>query len=674
MFHQQLPTYTGTSALPTTQHPPAPFPSGSRLDLSRVPPSQHTAAYEYDSFVSRLTFNSKDLITSLTRVAGENLHNTDAIVAVLEQRILSSAPPVKLPMLYLVDSIVKNIGGPYVNAFRVNLFHTFTHAYGSTTPQVRMSMHRLLGTWPPVFGMEVVTAMRRRVSHIDAASQPHPSPPPMQSQEYQGLHMPRGLTMPQGLQMPPQIPQATVPSYSSKSTAAVSISRGIPHRNLMPQPPAVTSTALNPSAPSPQLGLLRSEPLRSAQPRTEGSFLQVQSTMEEVSRKASMGIAPSNHQIFTINRLITTLLPTSLSPEREALHAYQAQLRELPTRLASSAPSFPPPAAAYPPPPSVPVSDALTNLLRNPPPGLLAPQAPTPSLSLGTASLADVDVPRHRVPPPRPQLPQQPDLPKVLKFADLKTISHAAAVRSLYADLPHLSKSDGMRFAAKEQLREHLDWLFLKNRSKRARERGLAVGGSSRCWFDKVSKLLGEEDENESDGQRVDLTAGRSGHADSGKKGDRMANAIVATGASEKCMACQEEIESFWSDEEQAWMLKDAIRTEDGEVYHRTCVESSSTPRTDDGFAEGDQGLEEETLKAEVDTDVVVLKIESEAVKTEEKTLAEALTPVKSECAEEKASRKRGRGALDQSATKDGDGDGIEAKPVKKAKVESSVV
>lgn len=678
MFHQLSP-YTGTTSLPTAQPqpqpqpPPAHLPAVPRLDLSRIPPAQHPAAFEYDSFVSRLTFNSKDLITTLTRVAGENLHNSDAIVAVLEQRILSAPPTVKLPMLYLLDSIVKNIAGPYIAVFRVNLFHTFTNAYSNTTPQVRMSMHRLLNTWPPVFGMEVVTAMRRRAADIDAASQPA-IPPFIQPQAYQGLQMSRGLTMPQGLQMPPPHRPQSMPPYPPKPRPAVPLSRPMqprpppPPPSIVPHASVVAPPHVSPVVPAPSPGL------RTTPPQAEPSFLQVQSLMQDISRKASMGVAPSNHQLFTINRLITTLLPTSHPHERNLLLTFQSQLRELPTRLASNArqQQFAPPPAAYQAP--VQASDALSSLLRNPPPGLLAPTV-QPHVS---ASLNDIRIPRHSLPPPpRRQLPQQPDLPNVLKFADLKSLSHAAAVRSLYADLPHLSKSDGMRFATKEKLREHLDWLFQRNRSKRARERGFTVGGSSRCWFDSIKKILGAENGKAgNEEEKGGIRKTREGVEVRGED-TKLSNAVVAIGASEKCEACQEEIDSFWSDEQQAWMLKDAMRTDDGEAYHRTCVESVSTPRYDGGGTdEGDVGRGEVKTEVEVKADTMSAEVRQK----EDAPIVKAENEVSgtdSILGGEIRSKKRGRD--DEHRTggglywKEGLSVDDDASSVKKAKVEGFV-
>lgn len=683
MFHQ-LPPYAGTAALPSAPTSsvvvasggfasvaPAAVastvpaaPSGGPLDLSRVPPNQHHAALEYAEFASRLTFNSKELINMLTRVAGENLHNADAIVAVLEQRIVAALPAAKLPLLYLVDSIVKNIGSPYAAVFGVNLFHIFTTAYANTTPEVRMNMHRLLNMWPPIFGMEVVTAMRRRAADIDAAAQ-HMGTVPIQGRApaYPGLQMPQGLRMPQGMQMPPpnvpppNAPQPPInPSQPPMAPYAQQLGKpAMPQRPVMGLvPPQSAALGLSQGAARPVLRSAAVSADASAAPaQPSPQFTRVESMMHDISRKASMGVAPSNHQLFTINRLITTLLSASASSptataERDSLLRFQQQLREIPARVVAQprpTASTPFPTPPFAQPHAIPgqASQALSSLLRNPPPGLLAPQQHRPNMLRGAiprgpppAAMSAMHAPPPHGPPvPRRPSPAAPTLPKVLKFSDLKNVSHASAVRSLYTDLPHLSKSDGMRFATKGQLREHLDWLFKKNRSKRARERGLAIGGSSRCWFEPLKDIFGvgrspakKDGEDDNASGTTTPTANGSEGAGSARGADE-STAILAQGASEKCQACHEELESFWSDEQQAWMVRDAIRTDDNEVYHKTCIEMSGTAHdsTDHADEAPVENKDEPTPSPAKQETAPTPKLEEASIKAVEATVKAEQTP-----------------------------------------------
>lgn len=214
---------------------------------------------------------------------------------------------------------------------------------------------------------------------------------------------------------------------------------------------------------------------------------------------------------------------------------------------------------------------------------------------------------------PPPSVPVfKASAPIPLKFADLKTISHAAAVRSLYTELPHLSKSDGMRFSTKEALREHLDWLFRQNRRKRARSQSVVVGGTSRCWYEPLSVFLGKEES--SSGKRgsdkksvgsvnanetVYRTSSNGNASDrDAKESNSMNDAIESKGDNEVCQACNESFESYWDDDKHAWMLKEATRTDDGEVFHPRCVELTEV--TEEVESEDGNEIEGRVVKEEV--------------------------------------------------------------------------
>lgn len=146
-----------------------PPPSGLQLDLTHLPPQMRTSAVEYDVFVSELSFNSKEIINNLTRVAHENIASSPAIATVVVQRILTSPPDRKLPLLYLMDSISKNVGEPYVSNFTSSAPRVFLNAYRSAGQSVRASMQRLLNTWIMVFGTTVVDSIRRDCIPLDAS-------------------------------------------------------------------------------------------------------------------------------------------------------------------------------------------------------------------------------------------------------------------------------------------------------------------------------------------------------------------------------------------------------------------------------------------------------------------------------------------------------------------------
>ena len=110
---------------------------------------------EYALELRELKVNSKPIITSLTMLAGEiggsNPAAADAIAGVVEKRIRTSEPKLKLTALYLLDSIAKNIGGHYVARFAAKLPETFLAAHVVADEPTRKSMARLFHTWRPIF-------------------------------------------------------------------------------------------------------------------------------------------------------------------------------------------------------------------------------------------------------------------------------------------------------------------------------------------------------------------------------------------------------------------------------------------------------------------------------------------------------------------------------------------
>lgn len=135
------------------------------------------ACREYQSSLEDLTFNSKPHINMLTILAEENLQFTKDIVAIIEAQIAKAPSAEKLPVLYLVDSIVKNVGGEYLEVFAKNLVTSFICVFEKVDENTRKSLFKLRSTWDEIFPLKKLYALDVRVNSLDPAWPIKPLPP-----------------------------------------------------------------------------------------------------------------------------------------------------------------------------------------------------------------------------------------------------------------------------------------------------------------------------------------------------------------------------------------------------------------------------------------------------------------------------------------------------------------
>lgn len=93
-------------------------------------------------------FPDKVIINALTGTATR--HRADkaqAITTVLQNMLVDPNHPAKhkLPICYLVDSIVKNISDPYADLFEVGLTHWFCSAYDAVDDKSKVRINNSRG-------------------------------------------------------------------------------------------------------------------------------------------------------------------------------------------------------------------------------------------------------------------------------------------------------------------------------------------------------------------------------------------------------------------------------------------------------------------------------------------------------------------------------------------------
>ncbi|KAK9836295.1 hypothetical protein WJX81_002795 [Elliptochloris bilobata] len=127
----------------------------------------------YASELADLTINSKPVINTLTMLAAENLRAAPSIAAAIERHVATCPPKHKLPALYLVDSIAKNVGQPFIGLFAQNLPQVYATVW-QAAPETRNALEKLRATWHGVFADAVLASVARAAQGTQAAALPAP--------------------------------------------------------------------------------------------------------------------------------------------------------------------------------------------------------------------------------------------------------------------------------------------------------------------------------------------------------------------------------------------------------------------------------------------------------------------------------------------------------------------
>ncbi|XP_034244505.1 uncharacterized protein LOC117647097 [Thrips palmi] len=106
-----------------------------------------TAVESFSRSLAELTVNSKPHINFLTLVAQQNSYQAEAIVQTVHDQLIKTSCLTKLPILYLIDSIMKNVGKEYIDLFSPVLVSNFANIYAEVDKSTQQLMGFLRQTW-----------------------------------------------------------------------------------------------------------------------------------------------------------------------------------------------------------------------------------------------------------------------------------------------------------------------------------------------------------------------------------------------------------------------------------------------------------------------------------------------------------------------------------------------
>ncbi|EGD82766.1 hypothetical protein PTSG_03416 [Salpingoeca rosetta] len=168
-----------------------------------------------------------------------------------------------------------------------------------------------------------------------------------------------------------------------------------------------------------------------------------------------------------------------------------------------------------------------------------------------------------------------PDLTNIaiVELTDLsiKETKEDAYITLMYEAQPTQCKQCGLRFPdnASEEFKLHYDWHFRKNQE---RQQAAVV---SRGWY------LSETDWVKYAGSKLD-TMPEPETQEQKKAEEERARTILGTQRvkakdDQRCKICREKFGTYYDDEEEEWLLQDAIETDEG-LFHISCYEVASRP------------------------------------------------------------------------------------------------
>ncbi|WWC94197.1 hypothetical protein V866_001037 [Kwoniella sp. B9012] len=565
---------------------------GGFYNQPHVPPHDPFRAY-YADRLRQLTFNSRPIIQDLSMMAGaqrdqNNWEGMNAIVQEIEEATLRALPTQKLPLLYLIDSISKNIGAPYTTHLLPPIIpRLYLRTYREVDGVTKAKMEEMINLWrtggpnrTELYGAGVREQIER---DIFGTSHAHTN----------GMNM-NGLPSLPSLPTVQQVKDAVQGALDKKQREAASkawdMATGQQVNALTGILNLLNSTNVPPQELAQimdQVKSMNGQPQPQPQPPQQLPPQQVFTPMNQPVTP-NWGVPPPQQAIPPFpphSSRIAPPLATGRPPfvPRPTPTPPQASLNT-PLHMAGSTTPIPMPNPVIPPPVQLPtmanlpidVSKILNSLNQS---GVVGqsktpePQAQpsTPTLSQGV------------------QQQQKRQKSSLEEYEDM-IIGLGVSLRSIDLNAPHTLSLDhlpqrckqcGMRFASDDnaKFQSHMDWHFRRNR----KERESAGRGSHRRWLPRAEEWINDTYSSSS------AEAGPSTNPILNSPGKSASTTMTISAerlqqlrekwikvpsstakANSVCPVCKESFVKEWSQDEEEWIWKNALNI-NGTIYHATC-------------------------------------------------------------------------------------------------------
>lgn len=454
---------------------------------------------EFETTLQRLQdLPDRFVIHELTCLANELTPLANYVVDAIADRINQARGNARslVALLYLLDSILKYVGGPYLRLIAKYVVGLFTTAFDQVDELDRQRLEYLLRIWEEnrAFPDDLLDVMRR---HVLATSQrpsqarvpKRPRPDGRQEEGYQDMlvqEMQHVLN-----QMFAQLPDQQMMSLAELARVNPSLYEQIRNaaetslrERLAAAPkPAVAAASKPPQQARPKLppghvrGFLGEQAVSVNMTRVRAVFKNLYATgsdpidaadpkvaqQHRIARAAKAAAMQLGHLISTVDTL-PNLPDLSFATDLNQYSAFPATVNDLAPNLLHEAETYT-------------KTIHTKKQERDQQPRIQRKHQPQQSGENATQA-----VPMKReMPPMRPD-----DLGRRVP----------AHVHALYGALEHVSRQDGLRFSSAVRLNEHLDDLAAKARAKKEAEQPYRDWYcSSEQWITDFGRLRNEEEE-----------------------------------------------------------------------------------------------------------------------------------------------------------------------------------